>query len=434
MSDFRLMARKAVMQRLERLRAAAFSTGEHRTRKARGFLRRGIRGARALLQRANILSATGPVSGRREALLLTLIPLLTFGFVCIATSIAGVAYRPGCNSASNFVANLFFRPTKPSTCASVPFLSDIPTVILSLTCPFALVAYRMLWRRLSSLPTALADTGLLHQPGLTNELSRGLQRLESSVDMTASRRATLFVASTIMTTWLYTRNLADGHLFNILSKAGVDGSSNIAALRASWWANYHHHPFLAILCVSIGSIGVYYALRAGWLYFKLGAVLITTRKASAEALQLDYVPKWRDKSYGWSPVTGVLFLIYFSTVNFAVSMVAVFDMLQSKEWTLLVAVFFVTLGIVANLTIILSTFFRMLAAHKAVEERLRGTLTRGMREGSQELNPVEYAVAASDLSSWRQIPVSSFSGSAVKILPGLYAFIQFVRAFFSVKH
>jgi hypothetical protein len=299
---------------------------------------------------------------------------------------------------------------------------------------------------LRSLLAALSQTGLLRQSSLTEELSRAVKSLEYAVDMTVSRRAILFGASAIMTTWLYSRDLAQGHLFDILAKVGADGRSNATVLRTTWWANYHHHFFFAFLCVSVGATGVYYALRAGWLYLILGVVLIRTsstvqylasygtRKATAKYLPLCYVPTWLDKGYGWSPVTGALVLVYFSTVNFAVSMVAVFDMLQNERWTLSVAIFFAALGIVSNLTIILSSFIRISAAHKVTEERLRERLKLGLQQGSSQMNPGEYAVAAGDLSAWRPVPVSSFSGSVVKVVPGIYAFIQFLRAFFEARH
>lgn len=414
---------RVLRERFGSLMAAVNTTAQRCTRRPRG-----------LLQRLDILSVRGPASAKREAMMLICAPLLTFGAVVLCTSIAGVAYQPNCNSASNFAANLLFQPKKPSTCESVPFLSDIPTVILSFTCPFALVIYRLLRRRLSSLLEALSKTGLLRDFSLTSELSDGVHKLESSVDLTPLLRALLFAFSAIMTTWLYTRNLAQGHLFNILAKVSPDGSSNAAALRATWWANYHHHFFLAILCVSIGAIGVYYALHAGWLFLRLGVVLFKTNNAGAESLPLSYVPTWRDKSYGWSPVTGALILIYFSTVSFAISMVAVFDMLQNETWTLSVAIFFAALGIVSNLTIILSSFSRMLVAHRAVEKRLQERLSSGLQDDSKRINPEEFMVAAYDLSSWRPVPVSNFSGSVIKIVPGIYAFIQFLRAFFEAKH
>src|SRR5690348_7196433 len=61
-----------------------------------------------LVRRLDVLSATGPVSGKREAILLVVIPLLTFCTVLAVTSLYGVGYSPGCNSARNFVKNLFF--------------------------------------------------------------------------------------------------------------------------------------------------------------------------------------------------------------------------------------------------------------------------------------------------------------------------------------
>jgi hypothetical protein len=280
---------------------------------------------------------------------------------------------------------------------------------------------------------AVAETGLVSQPSLKRELSQEVDLLVSAVDLNLRSRLILLVVTVAMTTWLYARNLSHGHLFTLLARSR-NGASNEAALRASWWANYHFHPLLAVLCISIGSMGVYYALRTGWLNFRLAAVLVANRRARVGAAGFDYVARWKDQSYGWSPVTGALFLIYMTTVNFAASMVAVWDMLQNTAWTIVVAAFFVSLGIICDLAIIVSSFVMLLRVHEAVRKRLRDSLAQGLENGSGNLKPTEYAIAASDLTTWRRIPVSSLSGTAVKVVPGAYAFVQFaVKAFF-VRH
>lgn len=400
---------------------------------AKKAVRAGAQTVLAFLRRIDILSENRPVSGVQEALLLIVIPLITFAAVYILTSLDGVGYRPGCNSASNFFDNLLFRPGKLSTCQSVPFISDVPTVILSLTCPFAMVAYRLLRRRITWIVPALCETGLVQQPALKDELTKEVDRLESAVDLTLQKRLVLFVVTAAMVTWLYARNLVYGHLFSILATSRK-GVSNEAKLRSSWWANYHHHLFLAALCIFIGTVGVYYAFRAGWLYLKLGAMLMKKRKSTPSGLHFDYVPRWKDKSYGWSPVTGALFVIYISTVNFAVSMVAVFDMLQSRQWTIGVAAFFAALGIVADLVIVLSSFFMMLGAHDGVQRRLRDSLVKGIKQGPGQADQLEYTIAAQDLSSWRTIPVASISATTLKVIPGIYAFIQFIIRVLPLKH
>ncbi|SDM16856.1 hypothetical protein SAMN04488074_117131 [Lentzea albidocapillata subsp. violacea] len=303
-------------------------------------------------------------------------------------------------------------------------------IILSITSPFAFVAYRLLRRRLASLFNALKSTGLLlNSHESTSKISGGIERLERVVDLSPVRWIGIFSASVAMTTWLYWRNLREGDLFNTLATTAADGSTNTAQLRDSWWANYHHHPLLAALCVFIGSIGVMYALRAGWLYLRLGFVLWATRKTTPEDLPIHYVPRWQDKSYGWSPVTGVLMLVYVSTINFGISMVSVFDMLRNEKWTLAVAGAFTLLGIVSNLTIIWTSIHRILAAHSAVGVRLRKELSD--RTAPPTLTPEEAFFARQELATWRRIPVASFVGSAIKILPGLYALVQFARILFT---
>jgi hypothetical protein len=372
-----------------------------------------------------ILSPTGPVSVRREVLCLVLIPSATVGLVCLLAWSSGVAYHPGCHSTANFLASLFYQPTIGSTCQSVPFLSDVPAIMLSFCCPFALVTYKLLRRRLAALQGALVRTGLLREQGSQDTISAGILRLERSIDLTPPRRLALSAVSAAMVTWLYWRNLKAGHLFNTLETPGPNGTTNAAQLRDSWWANYHHHFFLAVVCILIGSVGVYYAWRAGWLYVRLGAVLYATRKSSADGLPVSYVPRWRDRSYGWSPVTGVLMLIYLSTVSLAIAMVAIFDILRNETWTLVIAVIFALIGVLSNTVMILTSFFRMVGMHESVEKRLRATLVA--RDSG--LTSEEYVIAASELTVWRSIPVASFSGSIIKILPGLYALFQFSRAF-----
>lgn len=390
--------------------------------------------AAAAIRRLDFLSMDRPVSGRFELAMLILLPLATFGVVCIATNAENVAFQAHCNSVSNFVASLLFQQTKPSTCQAIPFLSDIPTVILSFTSPFALVGYRLLRRRLEWMLSAVTATGLLKPQDANSRLLPAIQRIKKSVDMTVLGRLTLFIVCCAMTTWLYWRNLVAGHLFSTLQTVYPNGKTNAAELRASWWANYHYHPWLAVLCVFIGSVGVYYAMRSGWLYIRLGIFLFRTRKADPEVLPLDYVPQWKDRSYGWGPVTGALTLIYFSTVNFAMSMASVYDMLRNERWTLFIATFFVLLGLISNLAIILTSFSRILAAHQAVSDRLRIRLGATLKDMRLDVSIAAWCtIAAADLSSWRRVPISSVTGGVIKILPGVYALFQLIRALSGMK-
>jgi hypothetical protein len=391
---------------------------------------RSYRRAAATLGRYDFLASNRPVSGRQELLWLTLLPTLTFVAVFLLAALAGVAYRPGCNSATNFIANLTFQAEVPSTCRSVPFISDIPMIILSFTSPFALVTYRLLRRRLASLVEALKQTGLLDPKNAPRRFTLGMAHLERALDLTPVWRISIFVTSMAMVTWLYSRDLVDGHLFNTLESTKNGVEFNARDLRETWWANYHHHPLLAALCIFVGSVGVTYALRSGWLFVRLGIVLFVTLNAPPDSLPVRFVPKWKDRSYGWSPVTGVLMLVYVSTTSFAFSMVSVYDMLRNESWTLWVCMFFMALGILSNTTIILTSFYRMIAAHRAVKRRLRTDLSDGLAHGSEAMTSPEYVIAASELTTWRKIPVASFSGSAIKVLPGLYALFQFARVFY----
>jgi hypothetical protein len=397
-------------------------------RSARRLLRKGT--WQRLAQLTNTWPDKPSPSGKLDAVLLIAVPLLTFGLVLLFAGVAGVAYHPGCNSTSGFFNNLLFQPGKPSTCRSVAFLSDIPMVILSITCPLAAVTFYRVRRRLAGLYPSLTAVGLVDDVYMGRKAPQ-IKRLEGWVDLGPKRRLALFAGTTVAVTWLYVRTLDHSHLFTILARNGV---STVPELRDRWWANYHHHPGLAILCVVVGSVGVYYALRLAIVYFGVG--LIFGRQAGET--DFEYVPRWQDKTYGWSVITGTLFLVYISMISLAVSVVAVYNMLEEAEWTRIVAFCFAGLGIVANLTIFGGSLYLVLRAHDKVEKRLRGDL-RELNGAAANPGNISAAksyprletdfqrvAAASDLASWRKIPVASFSGAALKIVPGVYAVIQLI--------
>jgi hypothetical protein len=378
---------------------------------------------------SRFLPAATDANGRSEAISLTFVPILTFLFVFAVASISGVGHIPNCNSVSNFVGSLLFQPIRPSTCHAVPFLSDIPTVILSFTCPFALMGYRLLRRRLTGVISALIDTGLIRPQSSSTRITGLVRSLQRTVDPAPWRRLTFFVVSLGLVTWLYWRNLVDGHLFDILASGGPGSPNSAAGLRLTWWANYHFHPVLAVICILLGTVGVTYAVRTGILYFTLGLALWTTHKMSIQNLSVQYIPRWRDRNYGWSPVTGILMLVYVSTINLAMSMVSVFDMLQNTTSTFVTALTFALIGLASNMLIIGASLYQMMSVHQEVQNRLRKRLIRGKTNGWTPMTPEEYVVAANELSSWRRLPMGTFVGNIVRILPGLYALFQFAKTF-----
>ncbi|HEX5403660.1 MAG TPA: hypothetical protein VFX16_15320 [Pseudonocardiaceae bacterium] len=382
-----------------------------------------------LRSRLEFLRTAVRAIARSEVMSLIIVPILTFVFVYVVASISGVGYIPHCNSVSNFAASLLFQPIRPSTCHAVPFLSDIPTVILSFTCPFALVGFQLLRRRLTGIIADLIGTGLIQSESSSTRIVGLVRSLKRTVNPALWLRIVLFLSSLLLVTWLYWRNLVDGHLFDILASGPPDGPNSADGLRLTWWANYHFHPVLAVICILLGTIGVTYAFRCGFLYYKLGLALLTTHKMSIRNLSVQYIPRWRDRSYGWSPVTGALMLIYVSTINLAMSMVSVFDMLQNTTSTFVVAVTFAVIGLASNMLIIGTALYQMASVHQSVRKRLRTRLLRGETTGWRPMSPAEYVVAANELSSWRKLPVGTFLGGIVRILPGLYALFQFVRTF-----
>lgn len=333
-------------------------------------------------------------------------PALTLGLVALVTTLAGVGAPAGCNGVQIFLWNLTGQTVPASTCTSVPFLADAPTILLSLTCPFALAGYYVMARRQKALLADLERNGVI-APGTGSSLPLPFQWLRTGVPHVVIRFG-LLVLSFVITFGLYTWALDSNFIFTLL--ASEDHPSE--QLQATWWANIHEHRALGIMTLAIATMGIYYAIRVGAVYVAFGQVIRKVTTAST----VTYVPSWRDTEYGWQPVTSALKVIYFSAINLAISCVAVFHMIRSTVG-LAVAGALALVGVIMNAQVILAPLGRVNRAHVRIKRQLRHELEQtGTPLTSRRVE------ATADLTSWRKIRV--FDVAAGSVLAALYSIIS----------
>ncbi|WP_329000881.1 hypothetical protein OHA18_41430 [Kribbella sp. NBC_00709] len=357
----------------------------------------------------------------------------------ILTGAYSVAREDGCQGFRVFLASLFLRQGEPTNCLSVPFLVDIPTVLLSLTAPFAAISYLVIIRRLETLIQDLQRTGLAPKDSASTAGRRSIAEALDRYIPRGWQSALIFAISVMMTIWLYSRNLESGGIFQALANPAAPE----ATLRDRWWANYHHHVILAIYCVGVGAIGVHFTLTSAWLYGLVGRYFVSAR--NEPRFHARYVPRWRDRSFGWAPAIGLIMLSYATTINFAISMIAVFDMLQTGSLNRTVAGVFAVIGVITDLTFVIMTLRAVIQSHKRVRaevqqfvtERIshaelrrrqssrssKGQAPRGGIAGSD----VDVVLAARDAENWPLLPISNPAVGLLKIAPGLYAIFQLIR-------
>ncbi|MBL7258773.1 hypothetical protein [Paractinoplanes lichenicola] len=390
-----------------------------------------------------------PLRGSRRGLdNVRLVGWTLSGFVLtvLVTSAFDVAREPGCQGFRVFLRSLLLRQGEPPNCDSVPFLVDIPTVILSLTSPFAVIGYLTILRRLEGLVPELQRTGLLPDDRVTAGADETMQQWLLRLLPRGWKGWLLFAVSAAMTIWLYSRNLQSGGIFEALANPAAPE----AVLRERWWADYRDNPLLAVWCVFVGTVGVHFALASAWMYALVGQRLLSRRKRNLLDFRVRYVPRWRDKSFGWAPATSLIMLSYATAINFAISMIAVFDMLQGGV-NRVVAAGFATLGVCTDLALIVLTLRMIVKAHHGVRADVRAfvahavrvaEIRRGQRDRRRRgtfaapHHRVDYVVAepevdvilaARDAESWPPLPIANLAVGIVKVAPGIYAIIQLSR-------
>jgi hypothetical protein len=247
------------------------------------------------------------------------------------------------------------------------------------TAGLAVSVYVLFKVRIKLLRSDLELSGLvsarsLERSGLGSALVAGSRRRGRDILLDVALALVSVVGSAGMYFWLFTH----GPIFRDLAGSYRHMGSTAAStelLRQNWWANHETHPLNTALGITVGAIGLFFALKQRSVFVSIGRWLRTLR---VTAQPVEFVPKWLDRDYGWRPVSGLVSLGYLAVFTFLASFSAALYALRSDQPGLsrMLSVLLAVIAIFAAATngifiVSLITTIRRLFADSVARERTR---------------------------------------------------------------
>lgn len=284
--------------------------------------------------------------------------LIPLAFIYILCADAGVLWERGFNPFDIFSGSHPLQARSKGT-ISIPFLSDLPSLLLSLTSTSSIVTYRILRRLRYSLQTDLSHSRLLN-PG---DVGPGIQ---SSFDAMLSRsrlrvigNIVSFIVTLGVSVGFYKLAASSSYLFKTVSRLT---GSNVSTpdLRDSWWAA--HNWLLATCWIGLGFVGSLLAILQGWDYLKIVKLCDDLRRARV----LDHVPPWRADQYGWRPITRLVDLKAIGGITFVLAYLPVIYLLHGINAYVNIALVILLLMAVVQTVYQLQILVKLPAMHREI--------------------------------------------------------------------
>ncbi|MFI6284626.1 hypothetical protein ACIBCM_07690 [Streptomyces sp. NPDC051018] len=294
---------------------------------------------------------------------------MSMALVRIICEIERMATAPRCGPLTLLHLALPTERGDTTGCRTLPLTADLPSVALGFTSTLAMAVYLILITRLSRLKEEIVESGLVQNSDFrTGDLADRLTRLESGIRLGRAAKTALAAASIAGSAGLYTWAYRGGRAFTDLAAISSSDPS-VQSVRESWWANYTERPLLAALWIGIGSIGLYFATKQGYVYQRLLAFSWASRKEWT----FQYVGRDRDDDFGWKPVGRIITMVYLGFLNFTVSLTSAAYLLrgESGDWKNPVVGLVALIGIWANAGILLALLTVMIKSHRSIVERRR---------------------------------------------------------------
>ncbi|NNN34341.1 hypothetical protein HLK59_29050 [Streptomyces sp. S3(2020)] len=310
-----------------------------------------------------------PAGKAGQALFICAVPLGIMFFVWAACSYYGVATAPHCSPGTLLHLAIPAARDDLTACRILPLAADLPSVALGFTSSLAVSIYLTLIARLSRLKGDIVESGLVNASDFTaGALADRLSGLESGIRLGRSAKAGLAALSVGGSAGLYLWAYRGGRSFTDLATVSASRPS-AESIRTSWWANYHERPLLAAVWIVIGSLGLYFAAKQGYIYQRL----LSFSWAARKAWNFQYVCRARDDDFGWKPVGRIITMVYLGFLNFTISLTAAAYLLrgESGDWKNPVVAVVALLGIWANAGILVALLTVMIRNHRAVVARER---------------------------------------------------------------
>lgn len=300
------------------------------------------------------------------------VPLGIMTLVWAACAAEGLATAPGCSPATLLHVAVPAAGDGVTACRTLPLVADLPSAALGFTSTLAVTLYLTLITRLARLKEEIVESGLVRSPDLAaGDLARRLTALETRVRIGRPAKTALAFACVAGSAGLYFWAYDGGRAFTDLSAVSASHPS-MESIRVSWWANYLEHPLMAAIWILIGSLGLYFAAKQGYIYQRLLAFSWGARGM----WDFQYVSRAQNDDFGWKPVGRVITMVYLGFLNFTVSLTAAAYLLrgESGDWKNPVVGVVALVGIWANAGILLALLTVMIRNHRSVVERQRSAV------------------------------------------------------------
>lgn len=315
-----------------------------------------------------------PAGKLGQFLFICAVPLGIMTLVWAACNYYGVATAPHCSPGTLLHLAIPAARDDLTACRVLPLAADLPSVALGFTSSLAMSIYLTLIARLSRLKDDIVESGLVNASDFADgDLATRLSELERTIRLGRSAKVGLAALSVAGSAGLYLWAYRGGRAFADLAIVSTSRPST-ESIRASWWAHYDERPLLAAAWIAIGSLGLYFATKQGYIYQRLLSFSWGARKA----WNFQYVSRARDDDFGWKPVGRIITMVYLGFLNFTVSLTAAAYLLrgESGDWKNPVVAFVALLGIWANAGILIALLTVMIKNHRKVVARERLEVAR----------------------------------------------------------
>jgi hypothetical protein len=188
----------------------------------------------------------------------TLTPIL---FTVTVAGLDGVLYHAHCGPVRT-VEVIFGKSTHQPVCRSITLAADLPSFILGCSATTAAWLYWQGQLRWQEMADDLAQAGVL--PAACDGLFRPSDGIEHRLDWVGASklgRALILVLVLAGGYFFYRITYHGAYFFRDYARGQHLQESAYKQIRDQWWANWAHHRLLALAWISVGSAGVYNALR-----------------------------------------------------------------------------------------------------------------------------------------------------------------------------
>lgn len=254
----------------------------------------------------------------------TLTPIL---FTVAVAGLEGVLYRANCGPVKTLEV-IFGESTHRPVCRSITLAADLPSFLLGCSATTAAWLYWQGQLRWQEMASALAEARVL-PPGC-GPLFSPLGRVERRLDwVVTSKPGRALIAALVLGGGLFFYRITyhGAYFFRDYARGQHLSEGTYSQIRDEWWANWSHHPLLAVAWTTVGSAGVYSALRDLTAFIRR---TLTIRRVRRDT-RWQWVPSSNRVGHPWSALMRPANLRVWGLVTFLVTLAVLIYLARAPE-------------------------------------------------------------------------------------------------------